>query len=113
MQGLGIDSSCNVVSIGSEAGFGSAPSSVGMCQTQTYTRGMPSSRLIQIRINRQHALGKPSGIIRAHCFKPAASDISTRRGNEVQYKTSSTDVAFIGLCRKAYGRIAGASEAYF
>ena len=27
--------------------------------------------------------------------------------NAVEYKTSSTDVAFIGMCRKAYGGIAG------
>ena len=27
--------------------------------------------------------------------------------NVVEYKTSSADVAFIGMCRKAYGRIAG------
>ena len=31
----------------------------------------------------------------------------------VDYKTSSTDVAFIGMCRKAYGRIAGTYIHFF
>ena len=32
---------------------------------------------------------------------------AAHQGEAVQYNTSATDAAFIGLCRKAYGNIAG------
>lgn len=39
--------------------------------------------------------------------KPVASSDPLRKEHQVTYKTTATDVAFIGMCRKAYGRIAG------
>ena len=43
-------------------------------------------------------------------LRPVAANIAVRKDHQVEYNTSATDVAFIGLCRKAYGRIAGMSR---
>ena len=40
------------------------------------------------------------------CFQLCQAT-ADQKGEAVQYNTSATDAAFIGLCRKAYGNIAG------
>ena len=69
--------------------------------------GMPCTIVIGEHLHRRHTCARLSERRQRIPFKPICSTIKVGKGHHVEYKTSATDVAFIGMCRKAYGRIAG------
>ena len=81
----------------------------------TFTKSPPSCALgLSLTAKHQHRLQfRPRVLIRAAAeanqpeerLRP--SEAPAREQAEVQYKDGWTDIAFIGLCRKAYGNIAG------
>lgn len=69
-------------------------------------RSIQSPAIFSSRRSKAHNNFFTSLLYHQRCFQRGQAT-ANHKGEAVQYKTSATDAAFIGLCRKAYGNIAG------